>query len=79
MGNCTIIGGVGGQLYDCYLASNVSGILAKYNNDGSDNISLSLTTFQWFIPISQWSTIYWMSFHAGEAPKILTGLFDNVT
>ena len=43
MGDCKIIGG--GQLDDCYLASSIFGILEKYNNE-SDNISLSLTTFQ---------------------------------
>lgn len=72
MGNCKIIGG---QLYDCYLASNIFGILAKYNNNGSDNISLSLTTFLWLIAISQWSNIYRMSFHIGETLMVLIGLF----
>lgn len=74
--NCKIIEG---KLHDHYLASNIFGILEKYNKSESDSISLSLTTFQWSMPISQWSNIYWMSFHIIGSLKILIVLFGNVT
>lgn len=55
MSNCKMIEG---QLHDYYLASNIFGILEKYSESESDGISLSLTTFQWSVSISQWSNIY---------------------